>query len=929
MAARTDRPSFVLHDGPPYANGHIHIGHALNKVLKDMVVKSQALMGFRTPYRPGWDCHGLPIEHNLLKEKKMSRREVADRVEFRHMAADFAQRFIDIQRTEFRRLGVLGDWDEPYVTMSRRYESTVIRAFRLLYKEGYIYRGLKTVSWCITCETALAEGGNEIEYKEKTSPSVYVAMPIKSPGDGFPFVREKAEVLVWTTTPWTLPANLAVAFHPELRYILARVRPGGGPPRCLLLAKARLTAVLEALDADGHEALGEWPGRELVDGGLVCETPFGFMDDFPYKESKAVSAGYVSAEDGTGIVHTAPGHGADDFLTGLKNGLEILCPVDRNGRFTEEAGPALQGKHIFREGNPAVVEMLTAAGRMLAKAELRHSYQHCWRCKKPIAFRATDQWWLNVSHKDLRDKLLGAIDDVAWFPSTGRERISTMVESRPDWCLSRQRLWGTPVPIFHCSSCGETMAEDAVLMAVEKRVAEQGSDFWFTEPAKPVVFGDGGGDALSWDFMPPRNCRKCGNAAFRREEDILDVWMDSGVSWLAVLDEDDIPCDLYLEGSDQHRGWFQSSLLPAVALRGRAPYKAVLTHGFVLDAEGHAMHKSLGNVVSPQEVIKKLGADVLRLWVALADYSEDVRLSDKLLAGPTDSYRKMRNTFKYLLGNVSDFDPIKDGVSREGMPDLERYILHLLHGLERDIREYYRTYAFRKAATALVDFCNLTLSAFYLDARKDALYTLRKDRPVRRAAQTVMWECLNRIVCLASPILSFTCEEAWLEMRRAAEEAGAAAGVAESVFLHEIGEAPASWSDPDLAEKWAPIMKLREGVQRALEIQRSAKVIGAPLQAWWTLRTGSDEVLDWFRGFEGDHWTTVTVTSSAAAEKGGAQEGDFEWSLERPEGRVWIRVEHAPGEKCPRCWRYPGSEDLGTLAEDPALCSRCARQRTA
>ncbi|OGR96046.1 MAG: isoleucine--tRNA ligase [Elusimicrobia bacterium RBG_16_66_12] len=865
------RPPFVLHDGPPYANGSIHIGHALNKVLKDIAVKSRALMGCAAPYVPGWDCHGLPIETALLKEMKMSKRGVTDIPKFRRDAAAFAERFIGLQREEFKRLGILGDWEAPYRTMDRAYEAKILRAFRLLAQKGHVYRGLKPVLWCPTCETALAEA--EVEYKDKTSPSVYVALPVTE-GE-----LKGAEIVVWTTTPWTLPANRAAAFHPNLEYVELSAGVAGRSRR-LIVAKPRLEAFVKEVSAADMKVVRAWSGEKIV--ALLPRYVLPY-ETKPGETGVSVLAEYVTAEDGTGIVHTAPGHGEDDFHTGRRYDLEILNPVDAAGRFTDKA-PRWTGKNIFKEGNPEIVADLAERGLLLAKKDIVHSYPHCWRCKNPVIFRTTDQWFLRLSDA-LREHLLREIDSTRWLPPEGRARIAAMVSNRPDWCLSRQRVWGTPIPVLYPVKTGAPLLDDAVLQAVERQAATQGIDFWFERWGEVLKPAD-------WPFLPLHPDLVDG---FRRESDILDVWLDSGVSWLSVLGEDGV-ADLYLEGSDQHRGWFQSSLVMSTALRGKAPYKAVLTHGFVLDDKGRAMHKSAGNVVAPQQVIEKWGADVLRLWVALSDYNDDVRISDKLMEGPADSYRRVRNTLRYLLGSLCDFHR-NLAVPHEKLPEMERFMLHRLAQLQNEVLEDYREYRYRAAARRLVDFCAFDLSAFYLDATKDRLYTFRADAPERLASQTVMAEILRRLCALLSPVLSFTAEEAWLFQ---------AAPPALSVFLWDLPAPEPRWTDAVLAARWEKVAAVRSVVQKALEEARAAKVIGASLQARVVLK-GSAEVLAPLRGLD---LAEILIVSGAALDESG--------------GELTVAVSQAAGAKCPRCWRW--QSDIGSHPSQPELCGRCARQ---
>ena len=865
-ARAAGRPPFLFHDGPPYANGHIHIGHAQNKVLKDMAAKTHALLGRGPRFTPGWDCHGLPIETALLKELKMSKRGVTDIPKFRRDAAAFAERFIDIQRGEFKRLGVFADWDRPYKTLTPKYEGAIVGAFRRLVSGGHVYRGLKPVLWCVTCETALADA--EVEYKDKTSPSVYVAFPIVEAKDA----RLKgAKVLIWTTTPWTLPANRAVALNPDLDYTLYEY-PGG---QKYLVSGAKTLTVFETM---GSETLGTWKGREL-EGAFRYEPPYPTK---PGETCPAVLADYVTAEDGTGVVHTAPGHGEDDFNTGQRYKLETLNPVDGSGRFTDKAA-RFGGFHIFKEGNPAIIEDLRERGWLLMKTDISHSYPHCWRCKNPVVFRTTEQWFLRITD-ELRGSLASRIDETRWVPPEGKNRIGAMVKNRPDWCLSRQRVWGTPIPVLYSAATGEAVLDDAVLGALEKKAAESGTDFWFEKWGETLTRAD-------WPFLPDHPALKGG---FKRESDILDVWLDSGVSWLAVLGEDAV-ADLYLEGSDQHRGWFQSSLVMSTALRGKAPFKTVLTHGFVLDEKGHAMHKSAGNVVAPQEVISKWGADVLRLWVALADVHEDTRISDKLLEGPGEAYRRVRNTLRFLLGNLDDFDP-NQAVPFDKLPELERFALYRTAELQKAVLEDFAQYRYRDAARRLVEFCSVDLSANFLDVTKDRLYTFRADSLERRAAQTVMAEVFGRFCALLSPILTFTAEEAWRFWKRKPSE---------SVFLWDLPAPDARWSDAALGERWKKAMSLKAATQKSLEEARGRKEIGASLQAKLSLAAPADSLAA-LKNLDLPEFFIVSSVETKAADA------------------LAVTVSPAPGAKCPRCWRWQG--DIGSVKEQPELCARCARQ---
>ncbi len=675
---RANARLFVLHDGPPYANGDIHIGHALNKTLKDIIVKYRTMRGYDAPYVPGWDCHGLPIEYQLLKELGVEKHQV-DRVKFRQQARAFAKKFVDVQSAQFQQLGIFGEWERPYLTMMPEYEAAIVETFFRLRSAGYIYRGKKPVYWCARCETALAEA--EVEYQDREDRSIYVLFPVVSlPGDQ---AALPASVLVWTTTPWTLPANRALCFHPESKYAVVEATVQGTARR-LIMAESRVVAISTLLGDASPRIVAHVSGAALAQGQF--QPPFGATP------VPGVTDQSVNLDEGTGVIHIAPGHGHEDYLIGQRHGLETFSPVDHQGKFTTEV-PPFAGQSIFA-ANPKIITDLKGRGLLLKEAPIIHSYPHCWRCDQPVIFRATEQWFLSVEHEGLRQRLLRETERVQWVPSYGANRIRGMIETRPDWCLSRQRYWGTPIPVLYCVQCGTALEDARVDEAILAQVRREGSDWWFVGGASPSL----------WEHLDPRpKCEQCSHSEFRIGEDILDVWFDSGVSHEAVLQRHDNwwPADLYLEGSDQHRGWFQASLIPAVALRDRAPYRGVLTHGFVVDGDGKKMSKSAGNVISPQQVITKHGADVLRLWVAGCDYSEDVRLSEEILRRSIEAYRKIRNSCRFILGNLHGFDPARGAVPVERMQLLDRWALDRLARLIDGVTEAYETYEFHRVFRAL------------------------------------------------------------------------------------------------------------------------------------------------------------------------------------------------------------------------------------
>ena len=879
--ASEGKKKFVLHDGPPYANGDIHIGHALNKILKDVIVKYRSMRGFDAPYIPGWDCHGLPVEHQLFKELKITKHEI-DPVSFRKKAHDYAMGFVAKQRSQFEQLGVFGDWDHPYLTLAPDYEAAVIDAFATLVEKEFIYQSLKPVPWCVSCETALAEA--ELEYDDNhVSPSIYVQFPvaqeelskkgIKIPG------REKISFAVWTTTPWTLIANVAVALNPDFQYLFVKTKAFG----ILILVEERLEPLLKVIganSADEVEVLLKKKGREF--DGILARHPFLERD------SRVVMADYVSSVDGTGCVHTAPGHGMEDYRTGLKYQLPTLMPVDEKGRFTEEAGD-FKGQFIFKS-NEKIIDAISAAGHLIKADKITHSYPECWRCKTPVITRATKQWFMNVDKSELREKVLGEIKKVKWIPEVGQNRISGMVESRPDWCLSRQRYWGIPVPVLYCSACGEPLLDPALIRHVRDIFKKEGSDSWFIKSAMDLTGGKS-------------SCPKCGRKDLKKGEDILDVWFESGASHLLVLREWDMlsfPADLYLEGSDQHRGWFQSSLLVSCGISGKAPYHAVLTHGFIVDGEGKKMSKSQGNVISPLDILKEYGADILRLWVVSSDTSDDIRISKDSLVRLSEGYRKIRNTFKFLLGNLHGFDPAKEKLSHEELLEVDRWALSKLEWLKEEIHAAYESYQLHRVYHAVYNFCVREMSSFYLDVLKDRLYTDSKRSVSGRSARTVLREILTTLTRMLAPVLSFTCEEVWESL-----------GFAQSVHLESWPKPLPKNRDAALEEKWQRFLTVREKVLKRLEEKREKKEIGNSLEAEVELALSKKDDLDFLKSFEAD-LSALLLVSEVRLSTGAAGDEGLE-----------VKVVKARGKKCERCWNWRVS--VGEDKDHGTLCDRCVR----
>jgi isoleucyl-tRNA synthetase len=884
--ARAGCPGYVLHDGPPYANGAIHMGHAINKIIKDIIVKSRTMMGFDAPYVPGWDCHGLPIEIKVEEQLGRKKAEMS-KVAIRRECRKYADKYIEIQRQGFKRLEVFGEWSQPYLTMSYQYESEIARAFGECVDKGLVYKGLKPVHWCFSCKTALAEA--EVEYEDHVSPSIYVAFPMESDLSGLDpkLAGQDWSVVIWTTTPWTLPANLAIAFHPDYQYSAVRVNGKG-----YIVATELLKAVAENCGWTEFQEVVRFPGKAL--DRKKARHPF--ID----RESLLVLANYVTLDAGTGCVHTAPGHGHDDYVTGIRYGLDILCPVDDAGRFLNNV-EQFGGMKVF-EANPRIVDYMKQTGVLLHTEDFNHSYPHCWRCHNPIIFRATPQWFIAMDKNGFRDTALEAIKKVRWIPSWGEERISNMVRERPDWCISRQRAWGVPIIAFYCSACGHVLLSKTIVDHVVSIFEKEGADAWYAHPPS--------------ELLPNGTvCSACGGKEFRQDFDILDVWFDSGSSHLATLGtRKDLPwpSDLYIEGGDQYRGWFQSSLLIAVALRGESPYHTAITHGWTLDAEGRTMSKSKGIGIDPNDLVKARGAEIARLLVSSVNYVEDIRIFDELLDRLGEAYRKIRNTCRFMLGNLSNqqdaghpqFDPTTDCVPYDQMLEIDRWALASKELLVQKCLKGYAEYQFHQVFSALYHFCTVDMSAFYLDIMKDRLYTYATHSTARRSAQTALWEILSAFTRLLAPILSFTSEEIYSAMY----ESHPPESRAESVHMLLFPKYEGVKDEAYLVGEWEKVREVREAVLKSLEEVRKTGVIGNSLEARVLIRAsaGTEELL---RRHEADLRYIFIVSQVVVTEDPGATDG------------LQIEVAKANGQKCERCWNY--SDKVGTEAGFPSLCERC------
>jgi isoleucyl-tRNA synthetase len=887
--ARAGSPRYILHDGPPYANGAIHLGHALNKCIKDFVVKTKTMAGFDAPYVPGWDCHGLPIE--IKVDEQLGRKKLEmDPLAVRKACREYAQKYVDLQRSQFERIGVLGRWNDPYLTMSLAYEASIVETFYDFFEKGFVYKGLKPVYWCIHDKTALAEA--EVEYEMHTSPSIYVRYKLTSnPGEIDPAIATSPVwTIIWTTTPWTLPASLAVAFNPELDYVALRNTDGN----VYIVAEALAAQTREACNLPEAVEVARFKGTKL--DRVTFQHPF--LD----RQILGVNADYVTTEQGTGAVHTAPAHGADDFYTGAKYGLSQLCNVDAAGRLRNGL-PEYDGLQVFK-ANPKIIELVAERGALMGRSEIHHSYPHCWRCHNPVIFRATEQWFIGMEtpmttpdgkQTTFRQRALDEINNVVWDPAWGRERIYNMIETRPDWCISRQRIWGVPIAVFLCEKCHLPLNNPAINKSIVQLFHKEGADAWYTHNVATLLPA---GTA----------CSNCSSTEFRKEMDILDVWFESGASWHAVLDvepELQTPADLYTEGGDQHRGWFHSSLLTSVAVRNAAPYKMVATSGWTLDEQGRAFSKSLGNGVDPVDIAKRLGGEIVRLWVASVDFREDVAASENLMQRVSDNYRKLRNTLRFLLSNLNDFDPSTDAVQDFAMLEpLDQYILARLAQLTTKIRSAYEDFEFHRAYHALNEFTNTDLSALYLDVLKDRLYTFAPNHPARRSAQTTVWHIAEALTRLIAPILSFTADEVWQYLPKVE---GRASSVHLALFPEIAQIVPGNVAA--MLEDWQGLLEVRSEVLISLEAARQAKLIGKGLDAKIVIEA-AEPTLALLQRYEPSLKELFNVSQVSLVH------------IEHPEQKTVVATLAAEGIKCARCWNY--TTDVGDDRRYPTVCLRCA-----
>jgi isoleucyl-tRNA synthetase len=879
--ARAGQPMYVLHDGPPYANGNIHLGHAFNKLLKDFIVKSRTMAGLDSPYVPGWDCHGLPIEIKVDGELGSKKAQMTP-AQIRRACRAYAQKYVDLQNASFQRLGIFGRWEQPYLTMAPDYQAVIASAFVDFFAKGYVYRGLKPVNWCINCRTALAEA--EVEYENHKSPSIYVRFHLTSDPSTLDAALAGKNVygLIWTTTPWTIPSNLAIAYHPRFEYVAYEINGA-----VYVVAAGLLDTVKAALGWTEGAELARFPGSKLDQ--LVFQHPF------IARPSLGILGDHVTLEQGTGAVHTAPGHGQDDYVVSMNNGIAVYCPVDGAGRLYHTANEpgalpeVLIGKTVW-EANPVVIKLLKESGALLGHTPIDHSYPHCWRCHKPTIFRATEQWFIGMERNDLRQKALAAISRVKWWPAWGEERISNMIATRPDWCISRQRTWGVPIIAFTCTQCKQIVTDREPLDKVVALFREHSADVWYERSAAELL-GEG------------FTCSHCAGTEFEKERDILDVWFDSGSSHLAVLTAENglpWPSDMYLEGGDQYRGWFHSSLLIGVGLHGDAPYRATLTNGWTLDGEGKAMSKSLGNTIEPEKIIKQYGAEILRLWVSSVEFWEDVRLSETILTRLTEAYRKIRNTFRYALGNLDGFQPATGLVPFAELAEIDQWILTRADELIARCRGFYDEYAFHRVYQSAYAFCGTDLSAVYFDVLKDRLYTSATNSAERRSAQTALWLLTDALTRLLAPVLAFTCEEIWQNFAR---PDGAPSSV-HIALLPSPGEFGGRLQ-PDRVEAWDRLIAVRDEVLKVLEAARQEKVIGAPLEARVHLQAGPD-LLPLLERYAAQLPSLFIVSEVELSS------GDV----------LGATVSRATGVKCERCWKY--THDTGSDADLPTVCAACA-----